>query len=167
MVAGPCVLIFQSYKLSTIFLKALTNITMTIDSLIKMKQFCEEREALHLAQSKSKILIASPGVGVGRKEFPVELIFTRAFALVHSKEAVCGGEVNVGKLCLKSADFGYNHNDTGAYVRNETLYLRAAKKGSQLLSAVFMSYQLDTSKIEKDLVDYLVKLDVGDDLGDP
>ena len=44
-------------------------------------------------------------------------------------------------------------------------YVRAAKKSR--LSTVFESHQLDPSKIEKDLVNYLVKLDVRDDLGDP
>ena len=59
--------------------------------------------------------------------------------------AVCGGNVNGGKVCLKSPDARCNHKIKGAYVKKNTLYVRAAK-GSQL-TTVFGSYHLSTSNL--------------------
>ena len=86
----------------------------------------------------------------GGKGFPVEPSFGRVLALVNDKEAVCGGNVNVGKMCLKSPDARCNHKIKGAYVKKDTLYVRAAK--GQQLTTVFGSYHLSTSNLKTDFV---------------
>ena len=139
------------YKPSTIFLR----IKMMSASLLKLKKLREKRQSL--STSKSNILFSSPNVGGGGKGFPVEPSFGRVLALVNDKEAVCGGNVNGGKVCLKSPDARCNHKIKGAYVKKDTLYVRAAK-GSQL-TTVFGPYHLSTSNLETDLVNYLVKLE--------
>ena len=98
-------------------------------SLLKLKQLREKRQSL--SSSKSNILFSSPNVGGGGKGFPVEPNFGRVLALVNDAEAVCGGNINGGKVCLKSANASCNHNIEGAYVKRDTLYVRAAK-GAQL-----------------------------------
>ena len=131
------------------------------ESLLKLKRLQAQRQNLSTSTSK---LFSSPNVGGGGKGFPVEPSFGRVLALVNDKEAVCGGNVNGGKVCLKPANASCNHKVKGAYVKEDTLYVRAAK-GAQL-TTVFGAYHLLTSNLETDLVNYLVKLEEGEINGD-
>ena len=121
----------------------------------KLAQLREKR-------GKSSLFPDTPG-GLGGVD-PLAPRCGRVFAYVPSASHVCGGAVKGGKICLRlkaDDDPACKGHDSGVTkMEDGTLFVRAAK--GPALTTVYDAYTLSTTKLSRDLLDFLVNANVDD-----